>query len=268
MRALTLIAFVPFALGQLDMLNLDCTNYPGPCNNDCYAAYVANKPITLNYNGPDGQSNSRRRAAGCVSPSPCGNGKLPTQSSDENTCDEYPYASTVEGGSGSILRCTSDDENSAEGSDLSAFFNSVCGYEPCTFEVTFGNPGGGSTPYCLDGGGANDGYQYQYQGNGNYQLYNRDSNATNEGRWGLHQPDPAHYFPPHLRREFLLEDGSRTVLSTGDQTTSYQNATFHTVRNGTVIKHRAVKELLGSEKSPELQHPALRASKRAVQFAS
>lgn len=45
MRALTLIAFVPFALGQLDMLNLDCTNYPGPCNNDCYAAYVANKPI-------------------------------------------------------------------------------------------------------------------------------------------------------------------------------------------------------------------------------
>lgn len=91
---------------------------------------------------------------------------------------------------------------------------------------------------------------------------------TNEGGWGLHEPDPAQYFAPHLRREFLLEDGSRTVLSTRDQTTSYHNATFHTVRNGTVIKHRAVKELLGSEKSPELQDPALRAAKRAVQFAS
>lgn len=45
MRAFTLIALVPFALGQHYMLNLDCTNYPGPCNNDCYAAYVANKPL-------------------------------------------------------------------------------------------------------------------------------------------------------------------------------------------------------------------------------
>ena len=45
MRAFTLIAVVPFALGQHYVLNLDCTNYPGPCNNDCYAAYVANKPL-------------------------------------------------------------------------------------------------------------------------------------------------------------------------------------------------------------------------------
>jgi hypothetical protein len=44
MRALTLIALVPFALGQQYMLNLDCSDYPGPCNNDCYAIYVANKP--------------------------------------------------------------------------------------------------------------------------------------------------------------------------------------------------------------------------------
>ena len=25
--------------------DLDCTNYQGPCNNDCYVAYVANKPL-------------------------------------------------------------------------------------------------------------------------------------------------------------------------------------------------------------------------------
>lgn len=45
MLALTLIALVPFALGQQYMLNLDCLYYPGPCNNDCYAAYVANKAL-------------------------------------------------------------------------------------------------------------------------------------------------------------------------------------------------------------------------------
>lgn len=65
--------------------------------------------------------------------------------SDEDSCDEYPYASVVEGGSGAILRCTAGDENSAEGSDLSRFYSSVCGNEPCTFTVTFGNPHGGRT---------------------------------------------------------------------------------------------------------------------------
>jgi hypothetical protein len=45
MRAFTLIALAPFVLGQQYMLNLNCADYPGPCNNDCYAAYVANKPL-------------------------------------------------------------------------------------------------------------------------------------------------------------------------------------------------------------------------------
>jgi hypothetical protein len=99
----------------------------------------------INYNGPDGQSDARRRAAGCVSPTPCGNGKMATPGPDEDTCDEYPYASVVEGGTGAILRCTSGDENRAEGSRLSGFYSSVCGNQPCTFDLTFGNPGTGRT---------------------------------------------------------------------------------------------------------------------------
>ena len=96
-----------------------------------------------------------------------------------------------------------------------------------------------------------------------------DTNGTENGGWGLHEPDPADYFHPHIRREFLLEDGSCTILSSCDQTTSYEGAVFHSVRNGTVVKTKAVKELLGSEKRPELQHPDLRNSKRAaLQFAS
>lgn len=94
-----------------------------------------------------------------------------------------------------------------------------------------------------------------------------DSNITEDGGLVLHEPDPADYFRPHLRREFLLEDGSRTVLSSRDQTASYDDAIFYSVRNGTVYQTKAVKELLGSEKSPELQHPALRDSKRALQYA-
>ena len=95
-----------------------------------------------------------------------------------------------------------------------------------------------------------------------------DSNVTEDGGLALHEPDPADYFHPHLRREFLLEDGGRTVLLLRDQTASYDDAIFYSVRNGTVFQTKAVKELLGSEKSPELQHLALRDYKRALQFAS
>ena len=70
---------------------------------------------------------------------------MATQNSDEDTCDEYPYASIVKGSSGAILQCTNLDENTGEGRDLSSFFSSTCGGEPCTFKVTFGNVGGGST---------------------------------------------------------------------------------------------------------------------------
>ncbi|KAJ5792595.1 deoxyribonuclease NucA/NucB-domain-containing protein [Penicillium pulvis] len=285
MRALTLIVFVPFTLGQFDILHLDRINHPGPCNNDCYAAYVAKKPIVWKNCLPQGKMlvltsvvRPSTTMGPMASPTPA-NARL---SSDENTCDEYPYASTVEGGSGSVLLCTSDDENSAEGSDLIAFCNSVCGFEPSTFEVTFGTPGGGSTPYCLDGGGANDGYQYQCQGNGTYQLYIRGGripglSSSNHRQRQLQtqtlptKADGGYVSLTQLTTSLLISvasssggDGSRTMLSTRDQTSSYQNATFHTVRNGIVIKHRAVKELLGSEKSPELQHPALRASIRIV----
>ncbi|PKY06704.1 hypothetical protein P168DRAFT_280092 [Aspergillus campestris IBT 28561] len=269
MRAFTLIALVPFALGisPHPMLNLDCTEYPGPCNNNCYAAYVANKPLILTYNGPDGKSGGRRSAAGCVSPSPCRNDKMKKPTQYDDTCDEYPYASVEEGGPDAIIRCTRGHENSKEGRDLSSFFRSTCGNKRCTFRVNFGNPGGGNTPYCLNGGGANDGYQYSYKGRGKYELASRDFDSTEDSELALHEPDPADFFEPHLRREFLLEDGSRTVLSSRDQTASYDDTVFYSVRNGTVVETRAVKELLGEEKSPELQHPSLR-RKRELQFAS
>ena len=99
---------------------------------------------TLNFNA-DGETDNRRNAAGCVKPSPCRNGNMAKPNSDEDTCDEYPYASVVEGGSGSILRCTATNENSGEGGKVGAFIRNTCHNQPCQFEVTFGNPDGGRT---------------------------------------------------------------------------------------------------------------------------
>ena len=92
----------------------------------------------------------------------------------------------------------------------------------------------------------------------------KPESATKDSRWRLHKPDPAQYFPPHLRREFLLSDGSRTILSSRNQTASYNDAIFYSVRDGKVTQTHVVKELLGLEKSPALQDPALRDSKKAA----
>jgi hypothetical protein len=40
-----------------------------------------------------------------------------TNNADVDNSDEYPYASTIEGGSGSAIRCVAGDENS-EGTTL------------------------------------------------------------------------------------------------------------------------------------------------------
>jgi len=83
-----------------------------------------------------------------------------------------------------------------------------------------------------------------------------ETNVTSENDLVLHVPDPADYFPPYLRREFLLEDGSRTVIPTRNSNVSYVGEIFYTFRNGTVYELRAIKELFGSERSPALQVPS------------
>jgi hypothetical protein len=88
-------------------------------------------------------------------------------------------------------------------------------------------------------------------------TWTTDINVTqDDGEFVLHEPDPADFFPPYLRREYLLEDGSRTLLPTRDLTTSYDGVIFYTFRNDTVYELRAVRELFGSEKSPGLQFPS------------
>lgn len=104
---------------------------------------------------------------------------------------------------------------------------------------------------------------------GTYHIYIRfgslltqvlDLNATEDGGWGLHEPDPADYFPPHLRREFFLADGSRTIVSSRNLTASYDDVLVYSVRNGIVFQTYIVKELFDSEKRLELQDPALKDS--------
>jgi len=70
----------------------------------------------------------KRSAAGCI-PNPFRIGAKPgpankakTKKNKWTSCDEYPFASTVQGGSGSIVRGVTVSENRTQGGELSAFY--------------------------------------------------------------------------------------------------------------------------------------------------
>lgn len=117
----------------------------------------------------------------------------------------------------------------------------------------------------------NDGFEYTF--NGQYILARGESKSRywtcqvdllktvdgepQEPKWELHQPDPAHYFPPQRRREFLLENGERATILSTDLDSSFDDEIFVFENNGTYEKAGVVRELHGMEKSPAFR-PTLR----------
>jgi hypothetical protein len=164
LRTLLLVAVYLTAHAAAITFTLQCDQYPGPCNNKCYATYVVGKPSKFQYAGPLGPPLKRKnrdeagttnnpctcrkvRAAFIDSPSFCYD-PLGAQV-DCTSPDEYPYASTPLGGQASgsnIIRCTGYKENTQEGRHLSKLLGTRvsqggCGYKPCQVELAFANVG-------------------------------------------------------------------------------------------------------------------------------
>lgn len=127
----------------------NCTAFPTICNNQCYAIFQASKPSRLNRHAQgEERRKQNRRDAGCARQSGPGTGAtrnlccnrregdIPAHPPGQTSCDEYPYASTEEGGFGSIIRCTVAAQNTGEGRELGKFLVRECGEDPCTFDVT------------------------------------------------------------------------------------------------------------------------------------
>ena len=108
LRQLTIIlTTVTLALAQ--NFDWDCTNSPGPCNNACFAINCKGSPGSLTYDSNAANRGPRRTASGC-NRTPCTNTRY---RSFGNSCDEYPFASTTQGGAGTILRCVDSPEISS-----------------------------------------------------------------------------------------------------------------------------------------------------------
>lgn len=142
-------------------LTWDCTRVPNICSNDCYAIQCLGRPSTLHRDSADASANRAKTA--CKSPNRCSGGD-----SDHNSCgkflfkaftllpssilielfiaDEYPYASSQEGGSSSVTRCVSSTENSRQGGTLSSFYSANDLVDGDAYNVAFTNTGG--LQYC------------------------------------------------------------------------------------------------------------------------
>ena len=121
MRFEILAIFASIASAQVPQFEWDCTNSLGTCNNACYAVNHGLAPARLTYDADKNNRNPRRTASGC-NRTPCSNTNYKQWG---GSCDEFPFASTREGGPNAILRCVDGSENSSEGGQLGNFYKTI-----------------------------------------------------------------------------------------------------------------------------------------------
>jgi hypothetical protein len=79
--------------------------------------------------------------------------------------------------------------------------------------------------------------------------------SDQHGHYKHHEPDPKNFFPVHLRREFVLENGQTTLLGTTNLTSVHDGDIVVYFENDEMKETRIVCELHGKEKSPAFQPP-------------
>ena len=109
-RQLIILIIVPLALAQ-EYFDWNCSNNSlAPCNNACYAVHCKGTAYQFNYDSNLANSSFRSTASGC-NDNPCTNTHY---KSFGNTCDQFPFPSTTQGGTGAILRCVESAEESSK----------------------------------------------------------------------------------------------------------------------------------------------------------
>lgn len=107
-----ILSFSLLALSSVvTAVNFDwnCQNSLGPCNNACFRVNCRGTPLPFNYDSNVANRGPRRTRSGC-NRTPCTNtgyGRF------GNSCDEFPFASVTQGGTGATLRCVDSTENSS-----------------------------------------------------------------------------------------------------------------------------------------------------------
>jgi len=135
------------------VFNCQAGGMPDICQNMCYGITCKGRPDTLTKNTNSKLADAARRRNLCARPNRCskdhgGKGQGP----QGVNCDEYPFATTLEGQqdpSIAVTRCVPSEQNSAQGGKLKPIADGA------TFEVRFdfghgavSASSGGGTGYC------------------------------------------------------------------------------------------------------------------------
>ncbi|KAL1614901.1 hypothetical protein SLS56_011983 [Neofusicoccum ribis] len=220
MRFESLAIFASAALMQGADFDWDCTNSLATCNNACYAVNHGLASGVLTYDANKANRDPRRTASGC-NRTPCTNTNYNQWG---NSCDEYPFASSHEGGAGAILRCVDSTENSSEGGQLGNFYGKI--NDGDQFNVWVKNYGGAT--FCEQTGAANDGSEFRLV-NGAFQ------NARLRRDMGF--MDAAPRGPPRQFREFEDEHGVKhLLLNTNSNATVLGTKLFDGAKWATISK--------------------------------
>ena len=94
------------------------------CDNMYNANHNNNKPSQLTRTTDESRKKQNRKDS-------CGNMKP----GNGMSCDEYPFASTYEGGTGAVIAAVPIKENSSQGGQLSAFYRRNSIQDGDCFEV-------------------------------------------------------------------------------------------------------------------------------------
>lgn len=159
--------FVASSLAQIPNFVLNCTLYPDVCDNTCNAVYCHGLSQILHY---DAQSNtdkpnpnSQVTAAGYRRANiACGGNNYCSGTGMD--CDEFPYASSFDGGVGCIAarytgpagdtahsgttRCANPSQNRAHGAQLAAFYAAQAIASSAQFRVMFNPANIDQAPLC------------------------------------------------------------------------------------------------------------------------
>jgi len=148
---------------QMLMLEFDCTNLPEICNNICFGLFCNGKNLqqTLTINRANCPAARKSNSCGSSNPNYC---SAKSGFASGYSCDEYPFASTVEGknaGGNTATRCVPKNQNSAQGGFISGLYRNGQGQgrlaDGTQFLVDLGNPGTPGVEYCVQySGGTTD----------------------------------------------------------------------------------------------------------------
>ncbi|EIM86063.1 uncharacterized protein STEHIDRAFT_111607 [Stereum hirsutum FP-91666 SS1] len=135
---------------QPPTLSFNCDAIPNVCQNMCYGVNCKGFPRALTISKASGlcQAARRRNSCGSTNPNRCSTRFTPAFAPG-NSCDEYPFASTLQGQQAALnaaaTRCVPAGENRSQGGSISAFYRNLP--DGTAFTVSF-TGAAASTGFC------------------------------------------------------------------------------------------------------------------------